>query len=132
MPIRVEWLVEGRVILSTFEDDVRSDEIEAWFDQQMQMVGQGKPCVHHITDSRRLLRIENVTRYRTRLAFNLPRSRDFGWHVEVSSRANHPRTSEFVPRFAVLKDHSYISTYDALEFLCDHDETLEELVYQKV
>ena len=132
MPIAIEWIVKDRIILSTLEGKVSSREIENWLDSQHLMVALGMPRVHHISDSRRL---ENLIVDDKRDAWNtmhiLPRSRDFGWHVEISTNPSN-QTTPLLRHFAGVGMLAYPTVSDALKFLCEHDESLLELLYQRV
>lgn len=130
MPVAIEWLVKDRIILSTLEGQVSSADIEKWLDKQLMMVALGMPRVHHMSDSRRL---ENLIMGDNQALWNimdmLPRSRDFGWHVEVSTNS-YNQTTSLLRHFASVEMLSYPTITDGLKSLCEHDETLPALISQ--
>lgn len=132
MPISHEWLVEDRVILTTMLDVVTENEIEEWLQNQQEMVAKGTPLVHHISDGLQLEKMDVNLKTFYKMITAIPRTKNFGWHIEVTTSPISKVTSSIVSRFAGVHTRTYPTVEQAVKFLREKDETLQNKTWQKV
>ena len=123
MAIALEWLIKDRVILSSLSGRVTASELQVWHENLRNMIAIGHPTVHHICDTRGIERLQvDRTRFQ-QMILNTLKQEKFGWHIPVMSEP--PTGTKFTVYVCLTRE-------DALQFLQEHDESLEGILQQTV
>lgn len=127
MNVRLEWLIENRVMLLTLQGDICEDDFVGMGDQLAAMMDAGDAPIHLIADSSRqskpLLDI-----HATRSIFSVLRSDKFGWAIHIGGTNNRAvgMISSVISQMLGIRYRPFDTIEDAIAFIEDQDPSLEK------
>ena len=125
MPYKVEWLVEKRVVLSTYEGLLTMDDARSQVQEANVLLRQGIPLTHSIVDMTKVEKFPSLQLASEFMSTDMTDIREkLGWTIVVTNnKLLKFASSLFVPMFRV-RQRLFGSMDEALVFLQDEDSTL--------
>jgi hypothetical protein len=127
MSYDVSWLLENRVILTRFGQELADAELPAFNQVVVGYVERGaEPFVHHLVDCRQVEKLASIGAQRRDLKFpTLPK---YGWTVFVGIRNPLVRMSlSIAPQLFKIRFRHVNTPEEGLAFLQYVDSTLPDL-----
>jgi len=128
MPYKVEWLVEKRVVLSTYEGIMTLEDARGQVKEANALLRQGIPLTHSVIDMSKVEKLPSLQSASEFMSTDLSDVRDkLGWTTVITNNKFLKFASSlFVPMFKVRQ--RFFGTLDeALTFLQEEDSTLPPL-----
>ena len=132
MPITVKWIVENRVMLSTFVGEIDSEQIIGYLDESMAMRdaaneinGEHGLLVHTITDGTRVTK-QSTDLGTVRKIMKSLRSQRVGWSLYVSENRMDRFITSLAHQFGGIRYQAFETMGDAIQFLRENDSSLHD------
>jgi hypothetical protein len=128
MPYKVEWLVEKRVVLSTYEGILTIEDARAQVQEANVLLRQGIPLTHSIVDMTKVEKLPSLQLASEFMSTDMTDIRDkLGWTVVVTNNKFLKFASSlFVPMFKV-RQRFFATLDETLGFLQEEDTTLPSM-----
>lgn len=126
MPYRIEWIVEKRVLLTTFSGKVTKAELCKFIEQIRDEIRSGQPLIYHISDSLDLEKVEISLLALQQLIKSISTFSELSWQIDINyPRALNTMLAAFASQFAGVRTRTMTALDDAVVFLKEIDPTLE-------
>lgn len=132
MTIHVRWLVENRIILAHFSEDINGEQLRTYLDVSFEMrdtaneiQGEFGDFVHTITDGTEITK-QAVDLGTIQQIMQSLRSQKVGWSLYVSPKGMDRFLSSLAHQFAGIRFQSFATMDEAIQFLRENDESLQE------
>lgn len=128
MTYKVEWLVEQRVVLSTFSGNLTIEDARSQVKEANTLLRQGIPLTHALIDMTKVEKLPSLSLASEFMSTDLTDIREkLGWTIIVTNNKFLKFASSlFVPMFKVRQ--RFVGTMDeALALLQEEDNTLPPL-----
>ena len=128
MPYKVEWLVEKRVLVSTYEGIMTIEDARGQVREANALLREGIPLTHSIIDMSAVEKLPSLQLASEFMSTDLSEVRDkLGWTIVVTNNKFLKFASSlFVPMFKV-RQRFFGSLDEAFAFLQEEDTTLPPL-----
>ncbi|GAB5491161.1 MAG: hypothetical protein Phog2KO_13760 [Phototrophicaceae bacterium] len=140
MTIKVKWLVENRILLAEFSEEIDSEQIIDYLDKSMAMrdtaneanaaaetTGRNSALVHTITDGNGVTK-QSVNLKTIREIMKSLRQQRIGWSIYVSENQLDRFVSSMAHQFGGIRYRAFATMDEALEFLRSTQPELEEIL----
>lgn len=135
MPYRVSWIIENRLLLIAYEGVISRADLVGYLDESMAMrdkaneiLGEGGPLVHTITDARRMSKNEMTFKDAQTVAQQLRHQR-VGWSIYIPKNAIDQFFANIGHQIVGARYRSFPTVTEGIDFLKSVDETLRNLDY---
>lgn len=132
MTIKVKWLIENRVMLAQFSDEIDSEQIARYLDKSLAMrdvaneVNGRDALVHTITDGTGVTKQSSDLGTIRKIMTSL-RQQSVGWSLYVSENKIDRFMSAMAHQFGGIRYQSFATMEEAIEFLKENDVTLKDM-----
>ena len=128
MPYKVEWLIEKRVLVSTYEGIMTIEDARGQVREANALLREGIPLTHSIIDMSAVEKLPSLQLASEFMSTDLSEVRDkLGWTIVVTNNKFLKFASSlFVPMFKV-RQRFFGSLDEAFAFLQEEDTTLPPL-----
>lgn len=135
MAYHVKWLLENRIMLITYEGVVTKADIQNYLTETMDMrdranarLGPNGPLVHTITDARRMTKSEMSLKESLNMV-SIVRQQRVGWSLYIPASRLDKFFASLGHQLVGVRFNSFQTVNEAIRFLIDNDETLEDFSY---
>lgn len=132
MTITVRWLIENRVLLSEFVDEVDSQQLIDYLEKSFAMRDQANTAngeygylVHTITDATRVTK-QNLDLAAAQKIMKSLREQRIGWSLFVSTNRLHRFMSGMSHQFGGIRFQAFETLDEAVQFLKKNDDSLAD------
>lgn len=122
----LHWIVERRVMLTTFHGSVSADELKGFIAEVREQAAEGIPLVHHISNSLDLQRVEFSLATARNLTSALDMMREITWQVDINRNPMNRMFANIISQFANVRTRTFPTPQEAVDFLKKIDPTLTE------
>lgn len=127
MSHEIVWLVDKRVLVTTFSGVVTMEEVETFTIEIQKMIAEeGEPKVHHISDSRGMERVQFSMAALRVMSQAGKMMKSLGWQVDVNTNVMNKMFANFGAQFAGLNTRTFPTMEEAITFLKRADITLAD------
>lgn len=127
MPYKISWLVEKRVLYTEFEGVITSEELGNFITDMTSMMEEGTPLVHHISNSLQLERVTFSLAGARSMAGAFKLTKMLGWQIDINQNQLNRMFADILSQFARVRSRTVLTYDDAIAFLKENDETLNQL-----
>lgn len=134
MTIKVKWLIENRVMLSKFSEEIDSKQIVDYLDISLAMRddaneanGKNGFLVHTITDGTQVTKQSSDLGTLRKIMSSLRQQR-VGWSLYVSDSRIDRFMSSMAHQFGGIRYQSFATMDDAIGFLRENDTSLADVL----
>jgi hypothetical protein len=137
MPYTIEWLIEGRVLLSTLTGVITQPELKDFIEDIQVYLQQADPFgsqagtrpVHHISNSLQLERVDISLKSLQLLVSAYKLAGKIGWQLDVNRHPINKMFANLATQFAHIQTRTFPTQDAAVQFLKDVDPTLRDAVW---
>jgi len=130
MPHEMRWLVDKRVVLTTFHGNITAEELTQFVTEIKAYIADGTPLVHHISNSLDLQKVEFSLGTISSVAKAASIIGQLGWQVDVNINPINRMFANLGSQFANIRTRTFATQQEAIDFLKENDTTLAELVWK--
>lgn len=126
MPYTIDWLVDRRVILTTFYGSITADELKEFITEVREKAADGIPLVHHISNSLSLRKVEFSLGTARNLVGALDMLKVLSWQIDINKNPINRMFANIIAQFAGMRTRTFSTPEEAVQFLKDIDPTLAD------
>lgn len=130
MPYHIRWLVEKRVLLSTFSDTLTRTELIAYMGDVVSQLRNGTPIVYHMSDTLQLNRVEISLRAFQDLLKSFALFTDLGCQIDITKPNANGIFTSVASQFTRINVKHAASLEEAIAFLKQVAPDLRDLEWQ--
>lgn len=130
MSYHIRWLVEKRVLLSTFSDTLTRAELIAYMGDVVSLLRNGIPIVYHVSDTLQLDHVEISLRAFQDLLKSFALFTDLGCQIDITKPNTHMIFTSVASQFTRIKVKHAASLEEAIAFLKQVAPDLRGLEWQ--
>lgn len=124
MPHKIIWVVDKRVLLTTFNGVITAEELSRFIADVRAEIKQGTPLVHHISNSLGMEKVQFSLKTLQTLTSAVKMTGELGWQVDINQNPMNKFFANLGGQFVRLRTRTFSTLDEAIAFLKDVDETL--------
>lgn len=126
MPYTIDWIVERRIILTTFYGSITADELKEFIAEVRAKAADGIPLVHHISNSLSLRGVEFSLGTARNLVGALDMLKELTWQIDINTNPINRMFANIIAQFAGMRTRTFKTPEEAVDFLRTNDPTLQD------
>lgn len=125
----IHWLVEDRVILTTFHGIISADELKQFTDTVVEKAAAGTPPVYHVSNSLDLQSVE----FSLGTARNMIGAREMlrymAWQIDINTNPVNRMFANIISQFASMRTRTFREPQEAVDFIKSIDPSLTDATW---
>ena len=129
MPHEIKWIVEKRVIMTTFTGVVTIPELKEFIEDVQLMIQEGTPLVYHISNSLDMERVQFSLGALQLISRGTKLVGALGWQIDINTNAVNKMFANFASQFAGIRTRTFPSLDLAIVFLRHSDPSFMDATW---